>query len=74
MDRWTREEFLVLLDHPDLSPQELRRLLPGRTVDAIELGRLGIRRFLNGEPNNGFLSQMAISILEERHPEIAAHH
>jgi hypothetical protein len=72
--RRTREEFLLLLDHPELTPQELLQLLPRRSVDAIELGRLGITRFLNGQPIDGFLSQMAIRILEERFPEIAARH
>lgn len=38
-ERWSAEEDAVLLGHPDMTAEELARLLPRRTPDAIRKRR-----------------------------------
>jgi hypothetical protein len=42
---WTPEEFDILLNHNNLSREELAKLLPRRSSDAVEVVRQGIHRF-----------------------------
>ena len=59
---WTEEEFEILLQHPELSDQELHELLPKRTEGAIG----AVRGFVCAyhRPKMAFdLSQMMIKRL-----------
>ena len=38
-------------------------------ADAIELVRLGIKRFLNRQPNSGFLSSKLLQRMRELYPD-----
>ncbi len=69
--RWTQAELDLVHDHPEMTAQELTRVLPRRSVDAVECCRIGIQRFLDGLPIDGFLSQAGIRRMEELHPELA---
>jgi hypothetical protein len=74
MRRWGLDESETVRTHPELSAQQLTELLPGRSIDAIECCRVGIDRFLNGQPNNGFLSAMGLRRMEELYPNLAIRH
>lgn len=65
MRRWTDEEILILVRNRHLSPQQIQRLLPSRSIGAIEATLGGIDQYLNGRDVSGLLSQRGLAILEE---------
>ena len=65
---WTLEEFQTVLDNPTLTDKELSDRLPNRTAGAVSYCRGGIRRFLAGEPINGYLPRAFVRRLEELNP------
>ena len=62
---WNEEEFKTLLDSPDLSDQEVARILGKRSIGAIEVVRAGIHSFHVGG-NTSVLSRMMHDYLERR--------
>lgn len=61
---WTRREFRILLEHPELSDEELSHQLPKRSTGAIKVVRDFIHNFHRGGDASG-LSKMMISRLEQ---------
>ena len=54
---WSPDEFETLLQHHELSDEEVAQMLPRRTVDAVTVVRNGIHAYHSGM-NISMLSQM----------------
>jgi hypothetical protein len=64
MPDWTVSEFEILLGNPGLTNEELVKLLPRRSADAIQIVRNGIHSYHRGM-NVSMLSQMMLKVLDE---------
>jgi hypothetical protein len=45
---WTKEEFLSLISKPELSDEEVAKILPKRTKSAVQAIRAGVHSFHTG--------------------------
>jgi len=64
MPDWTESEFEILLGNPDFTNEELVKLLPKRSADAIQIVRSGIHYYHRGM-DVSMLSQMMLKVLDE---------
>jgi hypothetical protein len=64
-ERWTDEECRTLARNRNLSVEQLSRLLPNRSIGAIEAALGGIDQYLQGRDVSGLLSGPCVAILEE---------
>jgi hypothetical protein len=60
---WTRFEFALLVDHPQLDDRELAQHLLGRTAEEIAAVRQGVHAF-HGNQDTFMLSRMMLRCLE----------
>jgi hypothetical protein len=66
---WTIEEFEILLNHNDLSGEQLAELLPRRTPDAVEVVRQGIHRF-HATGDGSMLSEIMRQRIRDKHQSL----
>jgi len=63
-ENWSKEEFEILLQNPQLTDEQLRSQLPRRSLGAIGVVRAFIHNFHKGGSISG-VSKMMISRLEK---------
>lgn len=59
---WTKGEFITLISKPELTDEELIKLLPTRSKGAIGIVRVGVHSFHTGG-NISMLSEMMKNLL-----------
>jgi len=59
---WTKGEFITLISKPELSDEDLIKLLPKRSKDAVWIVRAGVHSFHTGG-NISMLSEMMMNLL-----------
>lgn len=71
---WTESEFKTVLNHPELSNEELSRILQRRTPGAIAVVREGIHVYHMEKRNpGGILAKMMTRILDEKRDLVRCH-